>query len=120
MEESLGTVTIHPSVLVTVARLTALATSGVVRLGERWRLDVSCVLSSQSHSGGNGVDVFVSDDNVVTVDLEVVAEPDTMLVELGSALQSEVERAINEIVGMDVATVNVFILDVDSLMAEAC
>lgn len=119
MEESLGTVTIHPSVLVTVARLTALATSGVVRLGERWHFDVSRVLSSRSHSGGNGVDVFVSDENVVTVDLEVVAEAGTMLVELGKSLQTEVERAINEIVGMDVATVNVFILDVDCLMAGA-
>ena len=61
------------------------------------------MLSSQSHSGGNGVDVFVSDDNVVTVDLEVVAEPGTRLVQLGETLQTEVRRAVNEIVGMDVA-----------------
>jgi uncharacterized alkaline shock family protein YloU len=113
MEESLGTVTIHPSVLVTVARLTALATPGVVRLGDRWRLDVGRVLSSESHSHFNGVDVFVSDDNIVMVDVEVIAEPETNLVQLGETLQVEVVRAINEIVGMEVATVNVFVLDVE-------
>ena len=120
MEESLGTVSIHPSVLVTVARLTALATPGVVRLGERWRLDVGRVLSSQSHSGGNGVDVFVSDDNLVTVDLEVVAEPGVNLVQLGQWLQTEVVRAISEIVGMEVSAVNVFVLDVDRPIAQTC
>jgi uncharacterized alkaline shock family protein YloU len=47
------------------------------------------------------------------VDLYVVAEPEANLLHLGQTLQNEVSRAIQEMVGMEVLAVNVYIQDVD-------
>ena len=49
----------------------------------------------------------------LTVDLHVVAESEANLLRLGQALQSEVSRAIQDMVGMEVLAVNVHIHDVD-------
>lgn len=110
MEQTLGTVTIHPSVVATVARLTALAIPGVVRLGSGQRHRVGHVLSRSSI--GRGVDVHFS-DGAVTVELDVVADAQANLMELGQRLQSEVSRAIRNLIGMEVQAVHVRIQDVD-------
>jgi uncharacterized alkaline shock family protein YloU len=52
-------------------------------------------------------------DELVTIDLHVVAEPEANLLRLGQTLQNEVSRAIQDMVGMEVLTVNVHIHDVD-------
>jgi len=114
-ERVLGTVTIHPSVVATVARLTALATPGVARLGGERRYGVGRMLPRPS--AGRGVDVRF-DDGTITVDLYVVAEAQTSLMGLGELLQSEVSRAIRNLVGMEVRAVNVFIQDVDVPLAR--
>lgn len=113
MEACLGSVSVHPTVLAAVARLTALATPGVARMSDARRL--GRVLA---HPGwGNGVDLSVVDDTI-TVDVYVVAEPDVNLVQLGQAVQAEVARAIRDMVGMQVAAVNVHIQDVDYPLTE--
>jgi uncharacterized alkaline shock family protein YloU len=61
---------------------------------------------------GGGVDLSII-DNAVTVDLFIVAEPDTNLLRLGEELQNEVSRAISDMVGMEVLTVNIHVEDVD-------
>ena len=112
MEPTLGSVTVHPTVLAAVARLTALATPGVARIGDIRRLG-----RALTHPGwGDGVDLSAV-DNTVTVDIYVVAEPDVNLVQLGQAVQAEVCRAIRDMVGMQVAAVNVHIQDVDYPLA---
>ncbi len=110
MEQALGTVTIHPSVLTTVARLTTLATPGVARMSDEWRLTVERMLGRSGRA--SGVDLCIK-DNAVTIDLYVVAEAEANLLRLGQALQSEVSRAIQGMVGMEVLAVNVHIQDVD-------
>jgi uncharacterized alkaline shock family protein YloU len=110
MEQALGTVTIHPSVLTTVARLTSLAMTGVARMSDEWRLDVERILGRPGR--GDGVNLSIK-DNAVTVDLYVVAEPEANLLRLGHQLQHEVSRAIQDMVGMEVLAVNVYIQDVD-------
>jgi uncharacterized alkaline shock family protein YloU len=110
MEEALGTVTIHLSVLITVARLTSLATPGVARMSDEWRLNVERMLGHPGRGSGVGLKI---EDGAVTVDLYVVAEPDANLLHVGQTLQKEVRRAIEEMVGMEVAGVNVYIQDVD-------
>lgn len=110
MEEALGTVTIHPTVLTTVARLTSLATPGVARMSDEWRLHVERMLGRPGR--GSGVDLSIK-DKAVTVDLYVVAEPEVNLLRLGHTLQNEVSRAIQDMVGMEVSEVNVHIQDVD-------
>jgi uncharacterized alkaline shock family protein YloU len=106
--ETVGRVTIHPSVLNTVARMTALATPGVVRLADEWALGVGRVLAS-GQSGG--VAVAVEEDRV-SVDVHVVAEPGASLFQVGQTLQREVNRAIAQMVGMQVETINVYVQDV--------
>ena len=110
MEQALGTVTIHPTVLTTVARLTSLATAGVARMSDEWRLNVERMLGRPGR--GSGVDLCIKDD-AVTVDLYVVAEPEVNLLRLAQTLQNEVSRAVQDMVGMQVAAVNVHIQDVD-------
>jgi uncharacterized alkaline shock family protein YloU len=110
MEQALGTVTIHPTVLTTVARLTSLATPGVARMSDEWRLNMERMLGRPGRGSGVGLSIK---DNAVTVDLYVVAEPDTNLPHTGQTLQSEVSRAIQEMVGMKVLAVNVHIQDVE-------
>ncbi len=115
MEQTLGTVTIHPSVVATVARLTALAIPGVVRLGSRQRYGIGRVLPRSDLGRGVGVG---SSDGAITVELHVVAEAQVSLVELGQRVQSEVSRAIRDLIGTDVRAVNVYIQDVDVPLAR--
>lgn len=118
MEQALGTVTIHPSVLTTVARLTSLATPGVARMSDEWRLNVERVLGRPGRA--SGVHLCVR-ENAVTIDLYVVAEPEANLLQLGQTLQGEVSRAIQDMVGMQVSAVNVHIQDVDlPLLQRSC
>ncbi len=106
MEEapSIGKITIDPGVLETIARLTALAVPGVVRLTTPVGLQRLLKLE-------DGVEVTVH-DGVVKVNLYIVAEAGENLLALGRQIQTEVTRAIHNIVGMAVETVNVHVEDV--------
>ena len=107
MEESKmipGRVTVEPEVLETIARLTALGVPGVVRIAEK---DVDRFLGLT----GNSVSVMVR-ENRVKVDLHIIAGPDISLLRLGRAVQYEVTRAIQTMIGMPVESVDVHIEDV--------
>lgn len=107
MAESIGRVTIAHSVLHEIVRLTTLNVPGVARLGVRPGL----------RRGGDGVHVDVIDDRA-EVDVYVVTGPDASMRDTAHAIQSEVARAMKEIVGMDVSNVNVYIQDVDVSSAQ--
>jgi uncharacterized alkaline shock family protein YloU len=51
-------------------------------------------------------------DNTVTADLYIVVESDADMLAVGSAVQEEVSAALEEMVGMQVEAVNVYIQDV--------
>jgi len=116
MEEKLGKVTIAPEVLVTIARLTTLCTPGVVRMSTDWMGNVNRLLGRTSSGGGVRIEV---EDDAVTVDLYVIVEPGVNMYNLGQAIQAEVTRAINDMVGVTVRTVNIHIQDVDEPLLEA-
>jgi uncharacterized alkaline shock family protein YloU len=78
-------------------------------MSDEWRLNVERVLGRPGRA--SGVDLSVK-DHAVTIDLYVVAEPEVNLLRLGQTLQSEVSRAIQDMVGMEVSAVNVHIQDV--------
>lgn len=99
-----GMVTVETEVLETIARFSALSVPGVVRLVEK---DVDRLLGLQ----GKSVVVHV-DASKVTVDLSIIAGPDISLLRLGRAVQYEVTRAIQNMIGMPVEAVNVHIEDV--------
>lgn len=109
MDEKLGKVTIAPEVLVTIARLTAIKTSGVARLDTNIMDGVNRVFKRGVANGGVKVEV---DGDSVSVELYVVAEHDANMLTLGQQIQTAITRAISEMVGMSVTEVNVYIQDV--------
>jgi uncharacterized alkaline shock family protein YloU len=72
-------------------------------------------------SGGaieEGVLVAVTDQGV-QVEVHVVADPQSNMLRLGEALQTSITRAIQNMVGMQVVSVDVFIDDVAVDTAKA-
>ena len=106
--ETLGVVRVARQVLATVVTNTALQIAGVTRMaqgGDQWSRFLGREIPRQ------GVSLAVK-DNVVTADLYLVVAPGSNIVEVGTAVQEEVAAAIEEIVGMQVHEVNVYIQDV--------
>ncbi len=106
----LGKVIISPRVLKTIARFTALADPEVVRMAEpslfRWRVP------------SGGIALRVKDDTV-SLDLYVVADAEANFYEMGRRLQQAVAQAIENILGMNVAEVNVHIEGVAKAVKSA-
>ena len=99
-----GSVTVEPEVIETMARLTALDVAGVVGIAER---DVDRLLGTS----GRSVAIQVNEGRVV-VDLHLIVGPDQSLLQVGRAVQHEVTRALQQMIGMPVEAVNVHIEDV--------
>jgi uncharacterized alkaline shock family protein YloU len=102
-----GRTTIAPDVLLTIARLSALGTTGVAR--------TSPVPGGVNRLLRRGVDDGVRievKDLSVTVDLYLVIEHDQNVREVSRAAQASVARAIAEMVGMEVTAVNIHIEDI--------
>lgn len=109
MDETIGAVIIAPQVITTVVRQVAEATPGVARLATSLSGRMSRVL--RGSRSGSGVDVAV-EDGAVSVDVYVVAMPNTALPTLGISLQHEIYHAIADVVGMPVRAVNIHFADV--------
>ena len=102
-----GATTIAPSVLVTIARLTALSIPGVVDMAP-----VPGGVNRLFRRGwGEGVRLEVEQESV-SVDLHLVFRHDVNVREVSRNVQSEVTRAIEEMVGMDVDQINVHIEEI--------
>ena len=108
MDEMQGKVTIAPTVLTTIVRLTALEQSGVSRMAPL-PAHVRGLLGGGATEEGIFIEVG---DAGVTVELHVVAAADANMLKLGETLQAKITRAIEEMVGMSVASVDVHIDDV--------
>jgi len=102
-QPKIGKTTIAQDVLKTVAHLTTLAVPGVARMtsppGMRRLLQ------------HDGVEIEVI-GNIVRVKLYVVTEPNVNMLNVGRQIQAEVIRAIQDMVGMEVQSVDVHIEDV--------
>lgn len=109
MEEKLGKVRIAPQVLLTIARLTTLATPGVAYMSPSLVGNVSRFLRRQRFDEGITIEV---EDDIVYLDLYIVVEPNVNLLKLGRQIQHDVTRAINDMLGMHVSEVNIHIQDV--------
>ena len=101
-------VTISPEVLLTIARFSTLEVPGVARMGEvpggvnrLWRRTPSA----------QGVQIMI-EDGLVTVDLFIVAYAHSNLRAVCRDVQQRAVRAVREIVGMNVSTVNVHVEDI--------
>ena len=105
-QPKIGKITIAPNVLETIARLTTLAVRGVTRMVSppgMWRL---------LRQDGVRIEVV---GNSVRVKLYVVTEPHANMLNVGRQIQAEVTCAIEDMVGMEVQSVDVHIEDVTHL-----
>ena len=108
MEENLGNVTIAPEVLVELVRLTTLATPGVARFAPNFSNNMRRLFGGKS---GEGIEIEI-EDHTVSINVYIIAEPDSQMLPLGHAVQREINRAVQDVVGMPVKEINVHIEDV--------
>lgn len=102
-----GKVTIAPDVLLTIAKLSALGVPGVARTSP-----IPGGVNRLFQRGlGDGVRIEVK-DQAVAVELHLIVQHDTNVRDVSRAVQAEVARAIQEMVGMTVLNVDVHIDDV--------
>ncbi len=103
-----GKTTLAPEVLLTIARMSALAVEGVSHLAP-----VPGGFDRLFRQGtDSGVQMSI-EDGIVYIDLYVVLKSDLNVREISRNMQTKVARAISEMVGMEVGHVNVHIEDID-------
>ena len=107
-ESPLGKTTIAPEVLLNIARLTALNVQGVSKLADS--PDVVNRLFNQGVDEGVSISV---EDNLVYVDLYLILHRDVNVRNVSRSVQKKVSRAISEMVGMEVGSVNIHVEDID-------
>jgi uncharacterized alkaline shock family protein YloU len=110
-ETKLGTVRIAPSVLATIASLTARSVKGVADMSQVTRPPAR-MLQRPNVGNAPGVTLQVRNGEIA-VDVYIVAEPDANLRKLGQSLQRKVREALDQMVGMPAEQVNVYIEDVN-------
>jgi uncharacterized alkaline shock family protein YloU len=103
---AIGTVTVAPNVLVRLLSLAVREVPGVARLCRPPRAGL------RGTSGGQVVTRVGAEG--VSADCYVIAQADTNLLELGVAVQATVAAVIQELAGMTVHEVNVYIQDVEA------
>lgn len=103
-----GKTTVSPDVLVTITRLSALSVAGVSRMAQ-----VPGGVNRLFKRGlGDGVRIEV-EDNVVKANLYLILEREVNMREVGRNVQNQVARALQEMVGMEVAGIDIHIEDID-------
>ena len=103
-----GVIRVARQVLLTIVVNATLETPGVIRMaqsGDQWSRLLGREVPRQ------GVALTIK-DNTVSADLYIVVASGVNIVEVGSIIQAEVASAIEEMVGMQVREVNVYIQDV--------
>ncbi|GIV84601.1 MAG: hypothetical protein KatS3mg052_1608 [Candidatus Roseilinea sp.] len=99
-----SSVTISPDVVRTIVRNTVLAMPSVRGLVDHTR-------TLRPRDSYRGIEISMDGDDV-RVKLHLTAAQDVSLVELGRAIQSEVQQAVREILGLRVSAVDVYFEDV--------
>jgi uncharacterized alkaline shock family protein YloU len=109
--EPQDTITIAPSVLMTIARHAATQVGGVSRTGT---IPVNVVHLLKGNPMASGV-ILEVDGIRVKLDLYLLVNSGANIREVGEEVQRAVTRAIEDLVGMQVTGVNIHFEDVDSL-----
>jgi len=107
-EHKTGKTTVAPDVLVTIAKMSALSVPGVSRMA-----DVSGGVNRLFKRGvHDGVRIEV-EDNVVAANLYLILKKDVNIREVSRNVQAQVARAIQEMIGMDIGSIDIHIEDVE-------
>jgi len=105
-----GKTTIAIDVLVTIASLTTLRVPGVSRFSQTPTPRVKDLFKRDLIFEGIVIDI---QDDTVYVDLYVIMEHDVNVRDVCRNIQSDVARAISEMVGMQVGRINIHVDDID-------
>ena len=103
-----GRTTIAPDVLVTIVKLTVTSIPGVSRLAPVPGR-INRVLKREAV---DGVEILV-ENNTVYADVYVIFQRDVNVRDVSRTIQSQVARAVKEMVGMEVGKVNIHVEDID-------
>jgi len=102
-----GKTTVASDVLVSIAKLSALSVPGVYQMANA-PAEMSRLFKSAKN---DGVHVSV-DGNLVSADLYIIMNSDAKVHEVSKNIQTHVSRAISEMVGLEVGTINIHIEDI--------
>lgn len=105
-----GKVVVAPEVLLTIVQQTVLSSPGVIRLFATWPENIGKFLGIRTVAEGLAIQV---EDDALNIDVHIVADADAQMLEMGRHLQNAINRAIQEIVGLEVKAVNVHIEGVE-------
>jgi len=107
-EHKTGKTTVAPDVLITIAKMSALSVPGVSRMA-----NVSGGVNRLFKRGvPDGIRIEV-EDNIVVASLYLVLKQDVNIREVSRNVQTHVARAIQEMIGMDVGSIDIHIEDID-------
>ena len=107
-EHKTGKTTVAPDVLVTIAKMSALSVPGVSRMA-----NVSGGVNRLFKRGvQDGIRIEV-EDNIVVASLYLVLKQDVNIRDVSRNVQSQVARAIQEMIGMEVGGIDIHIEDID-------
>jgi len=113
-ETNEGKITVAPDVLVTIARMAALSVPGVSRMAQ-----VTGGVNRLFKRGiSEGVRIEV-EENTIVAGLYLIMKKDVNIREVSRNVQGQVARTLQEMVGMDVAEVEIHIEDIDYEEVEA-
>ncbi|HNP85985.1 MAG: Asp23/Gls24 family envelope stress response protein [Chloroflexi bacterium SZAS-1] len=105
MTQATGTVFVAPHVLTHLVVMAIREVPGIARLGSGPR--------TRPTLRGEGVTLQIEPEGV-SADCYLIALPDTNLLDLGIAVQATVAAVIQELAGLAVREVNVYIQDVEA------
>ena len=105
-----GKTTIAPGVLLTIARLTTTNVTGVSRICHAPSVGTQRWFKRGHFDEGIAIEII---DDVVYADVYVVLKHDVNVREVCRCIQIDVTRAITEMVGMQVGSVNIHVEDID-------
>ncbi|HEX2987365.1 MAG TPA: Asp23/Gls24 family envelope stress response protein [Chloroflexota bacterium] len=109
-EADFCSVRISPGVLATIAGLTTMSVPGVLRTSRGLVGGVSRLVGRDDPT--QGVKLRVKDE-LVYLDIHVVVEQGADLVRVGGQIQRDVAQAIDKMVGLPVAEINVYVQDME-------
>jgi uncharacterized alkaline shock family protein YloU len=104
-----GKTTIAIDVLLTIARLTTVAVNGVNRMSRLPSRNVKDMFKGIGHEDGIHIEV---EDDTVYIHLYVILNQDVNIREVGHKIQTDVSRAIIDMIGMQVGSINVHVDDI--------
>ncbi len=109
-----GKTTVSPEVLIAIARMAALNVPGVSGLAP-----VAGGVDRLFRRGGTDGVRMIIHDNIVSGDIYLIVKDGVNIREVGRDVQHQVARAIQEMVGMDVAQIDVHVEDIQYEGTEA-